>query len=86
MALYVRYLMLVGHEVEVTVTRHGPNYRAVLRVFVSGPGSAVAHESCTERVAADEADRVAQREATEWLTARQAEAESQEPPASRPST
>ena len=80
MALYVRYLRLVGHDVEVTVSRHGASYLAVLRIFVAGPDSAVLHELKVESAGADESDRAAQTQARNWLEARQVQGGSQPRP------
>ena len=71
MALYVRSLRLIDHDVEVTVTRHGAGYMAVLRVYIAGQDSALLHRLQVESASADGSDRAAQNQARAWLEARQ---------------
>ena len=84
MALYVRYLRLVGHDAEVTVTRHGAGYLAVLRVYTAGPDSTVLHELRVESASADKSDRAAQAQAHKWFESRPVQGALQPGP-SRPS-
>jgi hypothetical protein len=64
---YVRFLMIRGKDVEVSVARAPGGYLASLRILAGGGTRAVERTFQAHAASADEADRRAQAAAREYL-------------------
>ena len=67
MVFYVRFLTIHGKDVEVTVARASGGYSASLRILAGDSSRAAARTFEAHALSADEADRLAQAEAREFL-------------------
>ena len=67
MVFYVRFLTIHGKDVEVTVARASRGYSASLRILAGDGTRAVARTFEANAVSADQADRLAQAAAREFL-------------------